>query len=403
MRSTALVVVVLLCCIMVIACSQRESKTHDMVRLLRSSLARFFNSVPEIPADLECLPHNGNDPIVIPLKADSNGIFTMQLFVGNCAHDTAARHTSRDANGRRCWTPHIVAVDTGSEALVLSGDRCASAQLPGSKACSLPAVKTQEKAPTDELVYGSQHDRVEWQTKKVLLRSWRMTCDTSDDDAALTTSDDSSYTPHCVVGEVKAAIVHRRTGTSNYSILGLGNGGTGVHSFLAKLFPNARRRSFSIHVHSRQKARLILYNDGRITCNEPRHRIPISKTRSHHHLVRMKSLELLKGNTPPHKLDIKRTPDLLLDTGANALSAPSAIFDLLQSKQTGQLRITLEDDEGEDFTLQFNFDINNRRNNQVIDSGGSKKLIVGVSSLVNYAVGVEYRDSGERYVTLDYF
>ena len=404
----ALIIVGAALCVLSQSEHSRQSKPFvNLFNYGKSVLARFFETVPMIPRNLQCAIHNGRDAIVIPLQSDENDIFVMDLFVSDpqiCSEPTSD-FNQITPEGQRCWKRFRVAVDTGSEALVLSGTGCAMNQNPKQLTCTLPAIRTGD-APDQVLTYGSQQDTVEWRDLRVMMRAWKMTCDENDDDAALTPEDSPEHTPFCLIGTVRSGVVHKRTGTSNYSILGLGaQGHGGVHSFLQRLFPNAKNRSFSIHVQSRKRARLILYNDGAITCQSPRFTIPVSRTQSHHHLVRMRELRFYTGrrHTP---IDISESPDLLLDTGANAMSLPTSVYESLQRETNGgrgTLGIVLHNRQDEQFELRFSFNMADRDNEQVLDAGPSSKIIVGVTHLQNFAIGTTFSEDGTRYVTVDYF
>ncbi len=372
MKGLVLLFVVCLAAIVtVVAASSKVSPTF----LFRKAEGGVVKPVP--PND-SCVPHDGESPVVIPLESDSNDIFTMGLWV----NDEYVK----------------VAIDTGSEALVVASSDCSGCNV---TADMKSIVLTKPSNTRSKLRYGSQKDEVVWQNNtNVVIQGWKFSC-SDKDDAALTTYDDPKHRSVCVYGISDVAVVVKRTGTSDYNILGLGSQASGgPPSFLAKMFPTPPR-AFAMHIHSPRHARLLLFKPD-VTCMKPKHKVPINTQdyRSHHYYIRFKTIAA-NGT----RIDT-RVEKLLLDTGSNAVVLPSSVYrELKRIGRRGTLSFSLNDTEGKSFDISFGYDMDDTENSQILDAGyqngdGDQRVIVGVTSLVGYAIGV-YDDDVERFVTID--
>lgn len=336
-------------------------------RLLRINEASLTMDIPE---DMACVPHDGTSAIAIPLTADSNNIFVSWVSIDEQ------------------WVK--VAIDTGSESLVVASTDCTACD---DEMKSIVSTGTGRKRT---LTYGSQTDTVKWQQSKIMLRGWKMTCDPNDSDAILTHTDAPSYNPVCIVGISDVAVVVDRKGTSSYNILGLGRQTlAGPPSFLHTMFPDPPR-AFTIYLHSLDNARLVLFKPS-ASCLEPKYKVPIHDmdVQSHHYYVRFTSLSTMERDI---QTGVNR---LLLDTGANAISLPRSIYKTLKDAEpTGTLRFTINDHLMVPFTIDVPYDMRDTNNHQILDAGHVNHVIVGCTFLIGYAIGV-YEDSVERFVTID--
>ena len=178
--------------------------------------------------------HDGESALVIPLRADENGIFLVDIGI-------------EDAHGETQWIK--AAVDTGSEALLVAGEGCDGCE----EGKHLGVVKQDgEEIRRSTIRYGSQQDTVIWRKKQIRIPAWLHTCDPSDTDGAHTD------TVQCVIGDCPCAIVKphwnerlQHTGTRITE-------SRGPPAVLSTLFPKTPR-AFEIHVHSDEEARLILH------------------------------------------------------------------------------------------------------------------------------------------------
>ena len=129
----------------------------------------------------------------------------------------------------------------------MAGDTCAECNT------SMKTIRQDKKSRIGlrrTLSYGSQIDTVQWQTAKIMLKGWKLTCDPNDSDAISTHLDNPSSSPVCVVGISDVAVTVARSGTSSYNILGLGRQTTnGPPSFLSTMYPDPPR-AFAIYLHS---------------------------------------------------------------------------------------------------------------------------------------------------------
>jgi hypothetical protein len=334
--------------------------------------------LPEIDRSLECVEHNGRDAVVIPLVSDENNIYNIDLEIGGV------------------WVR--AAVDTGSEALVISGEDCKRCLHNSAEQGYVPMPAS--PIHVSMMRYGSQTDSVSWDIRPVKMKGWQFTCDEDDDDSALTIEDDANNKAACIVGNVSLAVVSERTGTSNYNVLGLGaRTEMGPPSFLSSLFPEPPR-AFSFLVQSYNNARLVLHR-ATASCDQPRHKFQIDRGNiaSHQYLLNFRQV-FMNGN-PAEDIDVTEYR-LMLDTGANAMSLPRELFEYAQTNYPdGIIGFALTNVYGEEVTLEFPYDLSDRYNAQVLNAGHSNKVIVGVTFCVGMSIGI-LETGMERFVTVDW-
>ena len=355
--------------------SAQDPTTTSLVRL------------PRAPGVGEtCRRHDGESALVIPLHADDNGIFLVDIGV-------------EDAQGDTQWIK--AAVDTGSEALLVAGEGCSGCE----EGLHLGTVKQDgEEIRRSTIRYGSQQDTVVWRNKQIRIPAWLHTCDPTDTDGAHTD------TVQCIVGDCPCAIVESRTGTSDYNILGLGSQNPhGPPAVLATLFPKTPR-AFEIHVHSSEEARLILHRPHGKGCREPRYRFAVkdkSLGHAHHYLVSGSTPTLFQagpiGGVNTGHIVNNKTFDVLFDTGSNAISLPESIYNAVHdmSYNKGVLELSFRTiDQKETMTLRIDYDRRDRFNAQVLKSH-SDMIIVGITFLQGHSIGFE-DDGTHRIMTFDY-
>ena len=244
-------------------CSSDEQGNRQATSLTR---------LPENPpTDEVCRKHDGKSALVIPLRADNNGIFLVDIGVES------------DDGRPTQWIK--AAVDTGSESLLVATDECKGCE----EGKHLGTVRNEGKIiKRGKIRYGSQQDTVVWRSKKIKIPAWLHTCDPEDHDGAHTDR------VHCIVGDCPCAFVESRTGTSDYNILGLGSQSSrGPPATLNALFPEPPR-AFKIEVISLQEAKLIIHRPVGEDCRKPRHQFAVIDKAGgygHHYLVR--------GSNPP--------------------------------------------------------------------------------------------------------
>ena len=291
---------------------------------------------PEMPfkREFNCTPHDENTPVVVPLVRDGNNIFLLDLNV----------------NG--AWIK--CAVDTGSTELVVSGHDCQRCNL-SSGSIAVPQGKR------DIMAYVSQVDTVVWAKKPVKFLAWEL-------------GDHTPDIPVCIGGNVDTGVVTKRTGTSNYNILGIGPDDDG---FMADLMPHLPR-AYSIFIESFDSAQLVLY---RPTASLDR------SMRIHKYPLTGRGIEI-KGIQGQKVQGIT----LMFDTGANAMSLPERVYDAIGVM--GNLKIEMPD--GEVFSFPYNK--LNHWNAQVHATRGNL-IVIGVTNMVGYGVGVEQAEDGQ-YITV---
>lgn len=371
MRTVLAIVVV----IVIIGCVTCNTKRRFPIELISE---REKKILPEIPVDMKCISHDGSGAVIVPLVSDENDIFNIDLRIG------------------KVWIR--AAVDTGSEALVVSGDDCEKCQLNSKSQGTVPMSLNPTHLST--MRYGSQSDSVEWDTRPVYLKGWKATCAANDDDGALTTKDKPASGPVCIFGEVKMAVVKSRTGTSNYNVLGLGaRTKYGPPSFLQSMFPEPPR-AFSIYVKNTKSARLILHRPTP-SCKPPKHLFSIETgdLNSHQYLLNFQNLSA----NDTLLLEAQTEYRLMLDTGANAISLPSDIYKAMVEKSLtkGSLTFDMSDSKQKHVELSFPYDMDNRTNAQILDGGSNRKIIVGVTFMVGLGVGV-WETPTQRFVSVDW-
>ena len=342
--------------------------------------------LPPRPGRGTCQEHDGRSAIVVPMRADDNNIFLVDVGI-------------EDEEGKVQWIK--VAVDTGSESLMVASRTCEGCE----EGRHLGTIKNDGTVLRRSTVrYGSQQDTVAWRNKRIRLPAWSQTCDPWDTDGALTDA------VQCVVGDIPVGVVQKRTGTSDYNILGLGSQSTsGPPAVMASLFPRANVRAFQIDVHSAKEARLILHKP-EDKCRPPSFKfdvLPKHLGHGHHYLIDIKKLMLYRegpigGDNTGRILDDKGY-SILLDTGANAMSLPPRLYDQVFSApfSKGKLSVTLRAQSGQSVELDFDYDRNNNQNAQVLKGSSNELLIVGVTFLIGHSIG--YEDHGSfRVLTLDF-
>lgn len=363
-----------------------SAKDNDRCVQTRQRPTRLLRLPAPPEATDSCRKHDGTSPLIIPMRADDNGIFIVNIGVeGN--------------NGDTQWIK--AAVDTGSEAMLVAGDECDGCE----EGIHMGTVKNEGTLLRRGTIrYGSQQDTVAWRSKIIRIPAWLHTCDPLDHDGAHTDI------TQCIVGEVPVAVVESRTGTSDYNILGLGSqSARGPPATLNALFPDPPR-AFQIQVHSDTEARLIIHKPDGTGCRAPKYKFAVkdkSLGHAHHYLVAGKDATLFKtgaigGSNPGTPLS-EKTYDVLFDTGANAISLPAEIYDAIHAADhvRGVLALTFTTmDQDDEITLRLDYDRRDRFNAQVL-KGHSDMLIIGITFLKNHILGFE-DDGQSRVMTLDY-
>ena len=349
-----------------------------------------FTSLLRLPdppnLSASCQKHDGNTPVVIPMRADDNGIFLVDIGIEDDKNNTQ-------------WIK--AAVDTGSEALLVAGDDCKGCE----EGIHLGTVKQDGPILRKSVIrYGSQQDTVVWRKKQLRIPSYLHTCDPRDKDGAHTD------TVQCIVGDCPCAIVEKRTGTSDYNILGLGSQNpNGPPAVLSTLFPKTPR-AFQITVHSSEEARLVLHNPTGERCRTPRYKFAAkdqSLGHAHHYLVIGHTPTLFQsgamGAGNAGFVVSRKKYDVLFDTGSNAISLPADIYDRVQDRNynKGAMALTFDTLNGDDsMTLRIDYDRRDRFNAQVLRSHG-ELLIIGITFIAGHTLGFE-DDGTRRIMTMDF-
>ena len=93
---------------------------------------------------------------------------------------------------------------------------------------------------------------------------------------------------------------------------------------------------------------------------------------------------------------------LMLDTGANAISAPSPIYQFMaRTARQGRLRLRMTDKDGKAADVSFAYNMDDRYNAQVLDGGRMKKLIIGCTFMIGMGVGIHQTVAG-NFFSIDY-
>jgi len=321
------------------------------------------------------------------MRADDNGIFTVDIGVHN------------ESNNETQWVK--AAVDTGSESLLVATDECTGCE----EGKHLGTVKNEgEFIRRGEIRYGSQQDTVVWRKKKIRIPAWLHTCDPADHDGAHTDA------VQCILGDCPCALVEKRTGTSDYNILGLGSQSkNGPPATLNSLFPDPPR-AFKIEVLSRDEAKLIIHHPVGPDCRNPRHQFAVIDKYGgygHHYLVVGSKPTMFKqgpmGAGNSGQVINNKMYNVLFDTGANAISLPDELYTTLESApySKGTLSLDFTSLAQEKVTIRLDYDLKDRFNNQILKSGGSSMIIVGITFLQNHSLGF-VDDGNSRIMTLDF-
>lgn len=298
--------------------------------------SRLFEPTMPFPRELNCTPHDKNTPVVVPLVRDANNIFLLDLNV----------------NG--AWIK--CAVDTGSRELVVSGHDCERCNL------SHGSIAIPEGKP-DTMAYVSQVDTVVWTKRPIQFLAWELGNHTPD-------------VPVCIGGNVDTAVVAKRTGTSNYNVLGIGPDDDG---FMADLMPEMPR-AYSIFIESYDRAKLVLY---RPTASLD------SGLRLNKYKLLGRGVLMLKSIQGKPANNVRLT----FDTGANAMSLPREVY-----RQLGYAgKLVLEMPDG--VVYEFPYNKMNTWNAQVHPYDGNT-IIVGVTNMVGYGIGVEQTANDGQYLTI---
>ena len=300
-------------------------------------MSKFMQPTMPFHRELNCTPHNENTPVVVPLVRDGNNIFLIDLNV----------------NG--AWIK--CAVDTGSTELVVSGHDCDRCNLSHGSV----AVPLGEK---DIMAYVSQVDTVVWGKKPIQFLAWELGNHTPD-------------TPVCIGGNVDTAVVTKREGTSNYNVLGIGPANDG---FMADLIPDLPR-AYSIFIESESSARMVLYRPTVFLDKGLRLRkYPLTNKG-----IQLKSIQ----GRPANGIHV------MFDTGANAMSLPVSVYDLLG--YVGTLKLEMPDGQ----VYGFPYNKFNKWNAQV-DSYQRPLIVIGVTNMVGYGVGIEQTAHDGQFVTIQH-
>lgn len=295
-----------------------------------------------------CRAYNGKDTLLVPLSRDHNNIFLMDLQV----------------NGS--WVK--VAVDTGSSRILISGSDCTT--------CS-------KVGPVTSLAYGSQLSKVQQEAATIVLNTFRYQCNQNFE--SFQTAVPYASEKQCLTSQANVNVAMNFTGTSRYNIVGMNHGSV----FMKSMMPSSPR-AFSMHIRNLYDAKLLLYRPT-IDCFVSNHFLTMDGG-----MVQIQGLRL-NGND----IDKGAARHVLVDTGSNALSLPSSLFQ--QLPQRGKLTIQLRSVEGDPFHLRFPYDKGNRYNAQVLETAGNDyRIVVGVTFLVGYTVGAVQQQSAVTYLTLDH-
>ena len=293
-----------------------------------------------------CRPYNGRDTLLIPLSRDHNNIFLMDIKINNS------------------WVK--AAVDTGSTRLLVSGSDCVS--------CT-------KQGPISKVAYGSQSSKVRDEVADITLNTFRYQCNQNFE--SFPTAMPFASDKKCLTTQANVNVAMNFHGTSKYNIVGLNANSV----FLRAMMP-VSPRAFSIHVRQLHDASLLLYVPG-MDCYVANHFLTMDRG-----LVQIQGLRL-NGQA----IEKGHARHVLVDTGANALSVPSPLYQAMPRR--GKMSIELMSVEGKPFRLAFPYDKSDGFNAQVLEtSGSSSRIIVGITFLAGYAVG-SVQQGNMNYVTLD--
>ena len=314
-----------------------------LIHVVRSKPAdRLVLAAP--PSSSTCRAYNGKDTLLIPLYRDHNNIFLMDLKI----------------NGS--WIKAVA--DSGSSKILVSGSDCQNCTMAGE---------------VSKVRYGSQASTVQQETATITLDTYRYACNQNFESsvAAMPFAADKK----CLTTQANLNVALDFRGTSKYNIVGLNT----QSEFLKKMLPFSPR-AYSIHVRGLSDARMMLYRPG-IDCHVANHFITDGRG--------MVQIQGLKVNGR----DADRVArSVLVDTGSNALSVPSPLYQSMPPR--GHLTIRLLSVKGKPFRLRVPYDKRNYTNAQVLEEAQSRRIVVGVTFLAGYAVGL-VQQGNIQYVTLD--
>lgn len=275
-------------------------------------------------------------PVIIPLERDSNNIFVFRMKVNDGAvADFAA--------------------DTGSHSILIDEEDCV-------KACQSEKGKSISVAN-----YGSQSATYHTQMMPLQLENvYETDCRGNYEHRhrpwlAATSCLRAPNVP------VKVAIDFR--GTSEYNIVGLGKNSTFLRHFVPTL-----PRAVVVHVKSRHRASMMLYQPG-VDC----------LAKNHFLLDTTNRVQAVVGD---------RRVSVLFDTGSNCLVLPPDLYE----RDTNTLRLTLSGTTRQHI-MDIEYSKYNLFNRQVLE-GPNNSITVGVTFLVGYSVGV-IQTQDFSYLTLN--
>jgi hypothetical protein len=347
---------------------QQKNQLQSQLQSIRDKQLKD-NKIPSYLKNSMCYMHNDGDPLIIPLRVDDNGIFTIDIEI--------------DGQWVSC------AVDTGSESLVVADIDCKSCK------SKMGHIDNVSNAKQSKIMYGSQQDSVIWQESSIRIPALNYQCEMQ-----IPKKIKKENIVVCAISKnIPVAVVQSRSGSSNYNILGLGPGtSSGPPAFLSALFPT-KPRTFAFRAESDQNAQLILNLPGTY-CHRPRFKIPLFANGSHHYLVKIKEVRTSFQDIP---LTLKSINTVLFDTGANALSLPSFIYkQLKKGKAKGTLQFIFTDcDTKECLNLETTYDLNNKWNRQVVNDTFLDKIIIGTPFFTGYTIGFINNRPSQSFLTVD--
>ena len=287
---------------------------------------------------IQC-PNTYMRPIVIPLECDHNNIFLLSLRLND---GIVAKF----------------AADTGSHSILIAEENC------------VQSCQSSEGKDLSTIHYGSQSSPYHEQTMPLTLENaYETDCNGNYEHRHNPWLLHSRST--CIRSKparVKIAVDFH--GTSEYNVVGLGK----RSEFLSKFVPTFPR-SVVMHINSRYRATLMLYQPG-VDCIAKNH------------------FMLDNNNRVQGKVNDKKY-SILFDTGSNCLVLPSVLY----HEERDSLRIHLAGTTREHI-MDIDYNKNNYGNRQVIESTRNNVIIVGVTFLVGYSVGIiQTRDFS--YLTLN--
>ena len=223
-------------------------------------------------------------PFIVRINTDSNGILIAYINYKG--------------------TPLTVCIDSGSDNLVLANRECSGCDV---KNGSLISPGSLAKTNKDTLYFGTQTDKVQFQPIQIQIPGY-----------SLSNSYGQYPSPANLDKEIMSAITLKRSGTTNYNIMGIGisNG--------SNCFSNQVPYDYFLIAMQEVSGALVMFNEGDDVHAFCKENMSYAKVTSNN----MYSLTPEMVTVCDH---VVNGYDVVIDTGSNMLTLPEDLFSIYNS------------------------------------------------------------------------